>query len=487
MTWCKKSTPTRWPAFSDESERAPVKPSSQCVIARLYPICGLSMITAAAYILRVPEHRRNILLGKESGTWMYSGEPSLAEPVPNFEHSRRAPLIVFGCFDDNAITHIASGRKGSSAGTGLVRLNMSDIEPLTCPILFAKLSDRAPARLRAHLNRTLSSGGILPPKTLGALVDIVLELQPDLESRLARFSESRAIHLSQITDSARTNLALQKETLATALNIAGLGTEEVLAWTPGFKTQRSFLEGLPQAYVREDAALIADFNSVPGFDVIKNYPFAAKLFQSPMNPALQLKVIMTNRLPLEKQTGADLIYFNQTYKSFVLVQYKSMDKGDDGPEFRWQPDDKLAEEISRMDDLLEELQKLPSDNSPASFRFHANPFFLKLCPRLIFNPDDKGLFNGIYLPLELWRCLSTDPVTLGPHGGRILTYGNVGRRLTNTDFVTMVANAWVGTAVPQSEVLARVIEDVIQSGKTVTLAVKSQTPTEDTTDETDLN
>ncbi len=261
----------------------------------------------------------------------------------------------------------------------------------------------------------------------------------------------------------------------------------MLAWTPGSKVQRSFLEGLPQACVREDAALIADFNSVPGFDVIKNYPFAAKLFQSPMNPALQLKVIMTNRLPLEKQTGADLIYYNQTYKSFVLVQYKSMDKGDDGPEFRWQPDDKLAEEISRMDDLLEELQKLPSDNSPASFRFHANPFFLKLCPRLIFNPDDKGLFNGIYLPLELWRCLSTDPVTLGPRGGRILTYGNVGRRLTNTDFVTMVANAWVGTTVPQSEVLARVIEEVIQIGKTVTLAVKSQPPTEEPTDETDLD
>jgi hypothetical protein len=72
--------------------------------------------------------------------------------------------------------------------------------------------------------------------------------------------------------------------------------------------------------------------------------------------------------------------------------------------------------------------------------------------------------------------LSTDPVTAGTRGGRVLTYGNVGRKLTNTEFVTLVANAWVGTTVPQSELLARVIEDVIQSGKTVTLAVKSQPP-----------
>ena len=85
----------------------------------------------------------------------------------------------------------------------------------------------------------------------------------------------------------------------------------------------------------------------------------------------------------------------------------------------------------------------------------------------------------------MWRCLSNDPVTLGPWGGRILTYDDVGRRLTNTDFVTMVSKAWVGTTVPHSEVLARVIEQVTQSGKTVTLAVKSQPPAEERTEETE--
>lgn len=47
----------------------------------------------------------------------------------------------------------------------------------------------------------------------------------------------------------------------------------------------------------------------------------------------------------------------------------------------------------------------------------------------------------------------------------------------------MVSNAWVGTTVPQSEVLARVIEDVLQSGKTVTLAVKSTLPATDLEDD----
>jgi hypothetical protein len=432
------------------------------------------MISAAAYVLKVPEGRRKILLDDHwSGGRFYSEEPVVGEPVAQFDHSRRAPLIVFASFEDDAITHIADGRKGASAGTGLVRLNMRDIHPLARPIFFSELGSRAPARLRVHINRVLSSGGILPPKSLGAFIDIVLELQPELAAGLARFSQHRKSGISQLTDDARTNLGLQKETLPTALQIAGMGNEEVLTWTPPTGEQRSFLEGLPQAHVREDAALISDLNSVPGFDAIKNYPFAAKVFQSATNPSVRLKVIMANNLKLEMQTGADLIYYNETFRSFVLVQYKSMNKGSDGPEFRWRPDDKLAEEIGRMDEVLNDLVKLPHDKTPVSFRLNANPFFLKICSRTIFNPDDKGLFPGMYLPLELWRCLSTDPATEGPRGGRVLTYDNVGRRLTNTDFVTLVANAWVGTTVPQSELLARVIEAVIESGKTVTLAVKS--------------
>jgi hypothetical protein len=183
---------------------------------------------------------------------------------------------------------------------------------------------------------------------------------------------------------------------------------------------------------------------------------------------------MANKLKLEEQTGADLIYFNETYRSFVLVQYKSMNKGAKGPEFRWQENDQLAEEIARMDTVLSALGKLPQDQSPASFRLHTNPFFLKLCARTLFNPDDKGLFAGMYLPLDLWRSLANDPATEGPRGGRVISYDNVGRKLTNTEFIALVANSWVGTTVPQSSLLEKVIREVVGTGKTITFAIKHQ-------------
>lgn len=432
------------------------------------------MISAAAYVLKVPKDRREILLDPENG--YYSNNVfTVAEPVPGFDHSRRAPLIVFASFVEGSITHIADGRKGASAGTGLVRLNMTDLQPLARPVRFRTLINKAPARLRTHLSKILTTGGKLPPKSLGAVVDALLDLQPELAKRLARFSDRRAELLSLMTPATRMNFAIQKETVATALEIAEIGTEELMAWTPAEGEQRSFLQGLPQAYVREDAMLLTDFSTVPGFEAIGTLPFAGKVFQDPENPDIRLTVVVANRLPLEEQTGADLIYYNETYRSFVMVQYKAMDKGSDGPEFRWQKKDQLADEIERMDILLSTLKAQPEDRTPGSFRLHANPFFLKLCPRIVFNPDDKGLFKGMYLPLDLWKSLADDPVTQGPRGGRVVSYRNVGRRLTNSEFVTLVANAWVGTTVPQSSLLEKVIRSVLETGKTVTIAVKTET------------
>ena len=111
--------------------------------------------------------------------------------MPRFDHSRRAPLIVLACFNDKAITHIADGRKGASAGTGLVRLNMNSLQQLRRPIRFKELVDRVPLRVRSHLARILAAEGKLPPKSLGAAVDILLSLDPALSGRLALFSELR--------------------------------------------------------------------------------------------------------------------------------------------------------------------------------------------------------------------------------------------------------------------------------------------------------
>ena len=78
------------------------------------------------------------------------------------------------------------------------------------------------------------------------------------------------------------------------------------------------------------------------------------------------------------------------------------------------PNTQLADEITRMDTLLAELRACERDDSRDGYRLTDNPFFLKLCPRLIFNPDDVGLVPGMYLPLDYWKVLVKHPELRGP-------------------------------------------------------------------------
>ncbi|ESX41131.1 hypothetical protein X762_30330 [Mesorhizobium sp. LSHC426A00] len=355
---------------------------------------------------------------------------------------------------------------------------MLSLDALAHPISFDRIVGSVPKKFRGPLKRVIENGGVLPPKTLKAVVDVLSQMDPALGTKLIRMSASRAQLIAELGERERENLAIQKETLSAALEIAGVGTHDVLDWSPVATSERtSFLEGLPGAQVREDVMLHADLMSLPGFNAILEAPhIASRTFQSDTNSSVRVTIVMANRLPLEQQTGADLIYFNEKYRSFVMVQYKALEKRDEELEFRWLDGDQFSGEIERMDQLLDEIAKIEADKDPDGFRFSSNPFFLKFCSRIVFNPDDRGMFPGLYLPHGLWKVLAASERLKGPRGGNVLTYSNVGRRLSGTEFVSLVAGSWVGTTITQSAALEALIRSVIESGRTVTFAVKRDQP-----------
>ena len=125
-----------------------------------------------------------------------------------------------------------------------------------------------------------------------------------------------------------------------------------------------------------------------------------------------------------------------------------------------------------METLWRRLSTVPSGSDPDGFRFTDNPFFLKFCPRVVFDPDDTGLFNGIYLPLDLWKRADGAGRFTGERGGKVLTYRNVGRRINNTEFASLVGGSWLGTSIEQSDLLVELIRQVLATGKTVTIAIQ---------------
>lgn len=401
-------------------------------------------------------------------------ELTFAEPVADFQHSRNVPLVCF-IVDARKITHIGLGRRGTRAGTGLSRLNIDRVEKLAEPLSAQRIINRLPKRNAASVRKRFNSGGILTEKGFSCVVEAIQQLAPQASLLLERFSQTRVGRLQRLSLKAKDSLAQQKEALLTALSISGLSRDAVQEWSPPDGTPVSFLDGLPTARLREDPMVVHDLMHLPGFDVVKTYPYNAAVFESEATSE-RLTVILANRLPLEEQTGTDLIYFNETYQSFVMVQYKAMER-EDGPNgvpqavFRL-PNTQLAEEITRMDALLATIQACPANTSHDGYRLTENPFFLKLCSRLVFNPDDIGLVPGMYLPLDYWKLLVRSPDIPGPRGGLRVTFENTGRHFDNSSFTTIVSKAWVGTAPSQSDVLKETIRQTLETGKAVAIAVK---------------
>ena len=184
-------------------------------------------------------------------------------------------------------------------------------------------------------------------------------------------------------------------------------------------------------------------------------------------------VIMTDLLPLEKVTGTDLIYFNESYRSCVMVQYKAM-SSDPNPVFRFANDKDLPGEIERMQQVQAELSLLQDASAKDDFRLNKNPFFLKICPRLVLNPDDTEMIKGMYIPLDLWTRIAADESVVGPKGGRLISFANAGRYMTNSDFAALVSKAWIGTNHNQSADLAPFIRSTLSTGRSLTFAVQQR-------------
>ena len=117
-----------------------------------------------------------------------------------------------------------------------------------------------------------------------------------------RFSESRRHLIADLGGEVRTILAYQKETVATALTLAGIERQELQDWRPRLKNGRvqSFLDGLSEAYLREDQMVINDLGTFPGFEIVRQTQHSTA--RVPQNDRVSLTVVMANRLPLEQTT-----------------------------------------------------------------------------------------------------------------------------------------------------------------------------------------
>lgn len=326
--------------------------------------------------------------------------------------------------------------------------------------------------MRNRLRDVLGAGGFIPAKQWALVHEILVGTYEEAGRAIDQLVPFRERVIDEMTSTARETMALEHEAAAAALRLAGFDEAEreaSLAWNPSERGRTaSFLDGLDAVPLREDTMIQSDMQVVPGFERLDQTKFGAVRFE---NDDTRLILLHANHQRLEETLGVDLIYYNDTYHSFVCVQYKAMEQEHSGAVFRF-PKEDLSREIERMDSVLKLLGAVTRNAEPCGFRLNENPFFLKFCPRVVFEPDKPELIRGMYLPIDYWRILEQHSTTLGPRQGRQLTFDNAGRHIDNTGFIYLVSKGWIGSNTQQSAVLGDIVNVILTGQRSVTLAVK---------------
>ncbi|HMJ33368.1 MAG TPA: hypothetical protein VK501_05595 [Baekduia sp.] len=193
----------------------------------------------------------------------------------------------------------------------------------------------------------------------------------------------------------------------------------------------------------------------------------------------RLTVVNVNRQPLERTTGADLIYINETIPNFVLVQYKTMRReGKEQSRLVYRPDAQLRSELDRM----HRIKSGNDDGAPESYRLSAGSCFLKLCKPVVRLDRGQELVSGMYLPLDYYDVLAESDDVRGKRDGLIFSYETVARHIGNDLFVALVRGGWVGSRGATTKRLKKLVLAGLDAGRSVTVAAGSVRGEIDNTD-----
>ena len=350
-------------------------------------------------------------------------------------------------FKRDIITHWSLARSTRRVATGKVHVEFTNITRTNVPL--AEIEKRIDSAIRQHIVRARSGiGGRVPPASWQALKDALREIDPASRGALDRLERLRD-RSPQPTPRAGVEIVNQQRD-ATGLILDMFDSSRRLrnrvleAWEPPRATDRlkSFLDGLPTVRTIEDQLIARDTVSFTGAHKVQ-FTVAGAVFDMGNRT---LEVFNVNRHSIEEELGVDLIYLNDAFDAWTLVQYKLLE-GDfrtKGGIYRVDPAfDKALKKMDRF--RAGEPDDWQIKHGHGSYRLCGDGFYFKLCRRVQVEPLSTELLPGMYLPRLFIEAALADSTFSGPQGGRIISSENVARHLTNTIFADLVRDGWIGT------------------------------------------
>lgn len=344
------------------------------------------------------------------------------------------------------------------------KLEVSRIELLTAPVSLSDVTGRLASR---HLTHYIAEGQ-QSEQTGKALVNALQQARPDLASvidQIQGVADRYPIHDSL----AGQLVALQRDATIAVGRMAGMDISDFARWDR--PPRRLDDAAVPPPFTQmasspalEDRLIDHDAQTMLGWLTEKTQHVSWRVLTG---FGQRLLVANANREAAETTLGVDVIYYNSTRESLVLVQYKKLDAARNG--FYYPDSDQtLGRELIRMRavDRLASRTRLPGDD----YRLMPNPSWIKLCHPQAFIPQTADMIPGIYLSREHFEQLRNDPRLRGPRGGTRFGYATVPSYLDNTMFTRLVETGFIGTSGTSTDAVHQQIIRSFNGRKAVVLA-----------------
>lgn len=390
-------------------------------------------------------------------------------------------------FSQDTIDYLCLARKRNLVVTSKSKVEFSaflDLESLPIDAIEKDL----PTKIRRHFIRVSQGiGGSIPLGTWETLIEVIKALKPELAYEIDRILRLQKLSGIRLHGAVAEVQIQEREALGAALDIfsgnnklrdsvlsgwappesavASLdeetGTAELLGVVP------SFLEGISNRFLQEESAIQHDLLNWGG--QAPAHTSGISVFEQ---GGRKLSVIYANRNKLEHTLGVDLIYHNERFELFVLVQYKIM-RDEDGVMI-YRPDAQLVEEMARMDTFRDAVKNVNPIVDHSEYRLSDDGFMVKMVPNKGLIPASGELIKGMYLSREYMHFLIGENGPRGPRGGQYISFENSPRYFTNSEFSSMVRAGWIGTRSSGTTVLKRIIKAYYESNRAVMVAQESK-------------
>ena len=358
-------------------------------------------------------------------------------------------------------------RMHGSGGSGKLKMRMSNIILFDTPIENEEISNY-------DLNSIVCTPETLSRTDISTWDNLLAELKqlrPEKSSAINHLIELRIEEHRLLGGSNRVRiLNEQRDGIGLSLDIAEMDRPTVLK---GIKIENinnasSILDLLDILPIQERTLLEHDSRI---FDqLLGDLPRRSGIFSEGRGKSVRAYVV--DQTNIETVLGIDLIIYSTCYDSFLLLQYKRMNKDETSWSYQISPSSNIHQQLHRMSHFRSSAAKEPLlPTTLWSYRLNNEPFYFKFCEQ--FRPDarDDSLVPGITMSESHLREFMDLPEVKGPNGGQSIGYRNCPRYMNNTEFIQLARAGCIGAGPQSKALLKKVLEANNKGGRSAMLAV----------------